>query len=112
MLDTACAACANPLMRTPRNQEPVQIICVNCGEQREDESASQLPSSSTFGGPVSSSRSSISEASNSLSSPQLSTPATDAFSQVDDPILPLLNTEELVRRRTQGDQASAEIGRR
>lgn len=98
MTDRACDICATPLMRTPRNQEPVKVICVACGEQSEETSTK-------------SNRSSISRESDSQSVAGISTPATDVSGEFTVPEFPI-PTEESLHRRAQSDQASAMIGQR
>jgi len=58
-------------------------------------------------------RSSISNVSQSISEAEVSTPATDlSIEEPPLPELPLFDNEEILARRAQSDQASAEIGRR
>lgn len=107
MTDKACDECANPLMRTPRNQQPVQVICVVCGTQVEAGSSS-IPAPA-----APSRRSSMSNASQSISEAEVSTPATDlSIEEPPLPELPPFDNEEILARRAQSDQASAEIGQR
>jgi uncharacterized Zn finger protein (UPF0148 family) len=107
MTDRACNACANPLMRSPRNQEPVKIVCVTCGEQGR---AGRNNKFDQLKEPIKADRSSVSLSSDSLSVEEVSTAATDFSTELPVPDLPSLDTEEMIRRRAQSDRASAEIG--
>ena len=108
MTDQTCETCANPLMRTP-NLEPVKTICVACGE-RGEASSSSCPLSVS----LKSKRSSSSRDSDTQSIADISTPATDLSRELTMPELPMpiIDTEESLRRRAQSDQASAVIGQR
>jgi uncharacterized Zn finger protein (UPF0148 family) len=108
MTDRACDSCATPLMCSPRNQEPVKIVCVTCGEQRKAGPSSKLAQSRESASSILSTESLASEA---LSVEEVSTPATNLSADFPTPELPLLDTEEITRRRAQSDRASAEIGR-
>jgi len=110
MMDKACDRCYNPLMRSPRNQAPVEIVCASCDQSAAGPS-SQLDSHINT---VESSNASISLGGESRSVAEVSTPMTDFSEGLPSPPLPLPppETEELLHRRAQSDQASAEIGRR
>ena len=112
MTDKSCDTCANPLMRTPRNKRPLQVVCVVCGEQREaiDSSSSPLLTRNI----LSKDNISSSPTSDTPSVEDVSTPATDISRELPTPEfhLPLMDTEESLRRRAQSDRASTVIGQR
>jgi uncharacterized Zn finger protein (UPF0148 family) len=108
MTDKACDTCYNPLMRTPRNQEPVKTICVSCDEQSGVGSSSRLELTQS----IEINESTISLGSDTHSAEEISTPATDISIELPALVLPPIDTEDIIRRRAQSDQASAEIGRR
>ncbi|KAG1833051.1 hypothetical protein EV424DRAFT_1013952 [Suillus variegatus] len=103
LTDTTCpspACCGVPLMRSPSNGSPVTHLCVNCNGPQQSTST-QSNSSST--------NSSSTHESNS----RPSTPPTELSSALSSPTFaPPIDTEEIIRRRQQSDQASAEIGKR
>ncbi|KAG1907287.1 uncharacterized protein F5891DRAFT_1230842 [Suillus fuscotomentosus] len=103
LTDTTCpspACCGVPLMRSPNNGSPVTHLCVNCNGPQQSTST-QSNSSST--------NSSSTHESNS----RPSTPPTELSSALSSPTFaPPIDTEEIIRRRQQSDQASAEIGKR
>src|SRR6201986_5542012 len=109
MTDKACDKCYNPLMRTPRNQEPVKIVCVSCDEKSGAGSGTrpELLIQSTEGND-----STISLGSDTHSTEAISTPATDISVELPMPASPSVDTEDNIPRRAKSDKASAEIGRR
>lgn len=109
MTEKACDRCYNPLMRSPRNQVPVEIVCVSCGQQTVAGSSSHPVLHAKT---VESNTSSISFEGESQSAAEISTPVTEFSEGLLSPSLPPLETEEILHRRAQSDQASAEIGRR
>ncbi|KAH7887821.1 hypothetical protein F5I97DRAFT_1863074 [Phlebopus sp. FC_14] len=104
LTDSPCPAssCRGvPLLRSPKGQMPVVYHCASCdGPPRaQDADAAQSQSSSTT--------SSMTHAS------RPSTPPTEFSSTLSSPTFaPPVETEEMIQRRQQSDQASTEIGKR
>jgi len=103
LTDNPCPApiCrGGPLLRSPKGQETVVYYCADCdGPPKMQGDGSLSHSSSTI--------SSTSHGS------QPSTPPTEFSSTLSSPTFaPPVETEEMIRRRQQSDQASTEIGKR
>jgi hypothetical protein len=94
-------------MRSPNDQTPVVHFCVSCDgdpSQGPAQSSERRRSSQISGTTTVSTHPSVSRA---------STPPTDIPSDMDPLLLqPVIDTEDILRRRQQSDRASAEIGSR
>ncbi|KIJ70174.1 hypothetical protein HYDPIDRAFT_104849 [Hydnomerulius pinastri MD-312] len=104
LTDSPCPApsCRGvPLLRSPKGQEPVVYYCANCDGP---------PRIQGVGGAQSQSSSTVSSMSHGS---RPSTPPTEFSSTLSSPTFaPPVDTEEMIRRRQQSDQASTEIGKR
>jgi len=90
-----------PLLRSPEGQQPVVRYCANCDGPTATQWSEGMESQSS---------STVSSASHGS---RPSTPPTDLSSTLSSPTFaPPVETEDMVRRRQQSDQASTEIGKR
>ncbi|KAF8842274.1 hypothetical protein BDN67DRAFT_398480 [Paxillus ammoniavirescens] len=88
-----------PLLRSPKGQEPAVYYCTNCDGPLQNGDGAQSQSASTVSSTSHGSRP--------------STPPTEFSSTLSSPTFaPPVETEEMIRRRQQSDQASTEIGKR
>lgn len=106
LTDNACPECSIPMMRSPLGVTPAVEFCVNC----KDDMSQPPPSEHQSPTSITSLNASTSP---SLAISSISTPLTEVSSTLSSPILaPLVDTEEILRRRRQSDMASAELGNR
>ena len=120
LTDRICSKCSKvPLMRSPPSAAVEVHFCVNCDPAPSTGSsanaASAHPSRSVATRMPSTPQDvhSISSTSNSSGLSRSSTPPTEVSHAPDSPpLVPVMDTAELMRRRHQSDTASAEIGKR
>ena len=113
MTDKACEGCDAPLMRTPETTKFHEVICVNCETQRDSGAAGDVVQ--PVGNDLTTRPGSSSGGSNNDTPDEAgrSTPPTDpSFTPGSPSLLLPPETDEVIQRRAQSDQASAEIGRR
>ncbi|KAJ8501467.1 hypothetical protein ONZ51_g586 [Trametes cubensis] len=119
LTDRICSKCGKvPMMRSPSAVSTSTQFCVNCDPGPASNDAAG-PSNHTVGhSRVSQSStvpdtSSVSTISYGTDLSRSSTPPTEVSVTPDSPpLVPIMDTAELLRRRQQSDTASAEIGRR
>lgn len=93
LTDSPCSnsGCLVPLMRSPQGRQPITYFCPNCDDDPDTASTST----------------------DSLRGSHVSTPLTEVSNLPESPLLaPVLDMEEIQRRREQSDRASQEIGNR
>ncbi|KAH9922023.1 uncharacterized protein BXZ73DRAFT_51465 [Epithele typhae] len=122
LTDKICSQCSRvPLMRSPATSATQIHFCVNCDAAPESSgSTSVVPPAARNPPPTSTQRGKVpvptySPSSKSYSSAvsRASTPPTEVSNAPSSPpLMPVMDTAELLRRRRQSDLASAEIGKR
>ncbi|KAF8517840.1 hypothetical protein JB92DRAFT_2787778 [Gautieria morchelliformis] len=106
LTDEGCPICSIPMVRSPSEQTPERLFCVQC---------QATPNNGPVPSPVARGcvhpPSTTSASSEELS--RVSTPPTEISDALSSPTFaPPPNPQEMVRRRAQSDMASAEIGKR
>lgn len=115
LTDNVCSKCGKvPLMRSPSG--PIIYFCANCdgSPSRVSQHVSQpshSAASSHRTATIPSPRSGSSYDSSSHGASRPSTPPTELYSQLSSPAFAPEDTEEILRRREQSEQASTEIGK-
>ncbi len=115
LTDNVCSRCGKvPLMRSPSG--PIVYFCANCdgSPSRASQNVaqpSQPATSSHRTATIPSPRSGSSYGSSSHGASRPSTPPTELYSQLSSPTFAPEDSEEILRRREQSEQASTEIGR-
>ncbi|KAI0649988.1 hypothetical protein C8Q79DRAFT_359280 [Trametes meyenii] len=120
LTDRICSKCGRvPMMRSPSAAAVPTQFCVNCDPAPGSSNAASTGGSSLSRPPIAPQpaplpdMSSVSTISYSTRMSGSSTPLTEVSSEPDSPpLVPIMDTAELLRRRQQSDTASAEIGRR
>ncbi|RDX53102.1 hypothetical protein OH76DRAFT_1454011 [Lentinus brumalis] len=120
LTDRICTKCSKvPLMRSPPSSAVQIHFCVNCDPAPStgaSANAASAQSSRIAAAPkpsVPQDVHSISSTSNSSAMSRSSTPPTEvSHAPSSPPLVPLMDTAELMRRRHQSDTASTEIGKR
>ncbi|KAI0676830.1 hypothetical protein C8Q78DRAFT_48192 [Trametes maxima] len=120
LTDRICSKCSRvPMMRSPSAAAVSTQFCVNCDPAPGCSNAAGTGSSSPSRPPIAPRPSSLPDVSSvstisySTRMSGASTPPTDVSSEPESPpLVPIMDTAELLRRRQQSDTASAEIGKR
>lgn len=121
LTDEGCPICYIPMVRSPSGQSPERLFCVQCQPTLNGVSFPWQNSAVcliVFPAPTLSIaiNSAYPTSTTSVSSDEfsrVSTPPTEVSDALSSPTFaPPPNAQELVRRRTQSDMASAEIGKR
>ncbi|CCM05645.1 uncharacterized protein FIBRA_07875 [Fibroporia radiculosa] len=113
LTDEICTQCRKvPLMRSPK--APISHFCANCDNVSATPSASfQAPSNQPGATQIRMQSLPSSTSTSHRSHSRSSTPPTEISDSLSSPTFALpVDTEEIMRRRQQSDNASSEIGRR